>query len=140
MHVKMYQIGDKFCLSGLKSLAARKFETACDKFWDKDAFAEAAHYICSTEMPDERMKDKVIGVICQHFDLVQKPAIEELLKQFDLSFDVLKLKSSKIMVPKRMSSKKADAWSETVVNWDHRGSWGSWGGFDGWQVQTSYDV
>ena len=41
-------------------------------------------------MPDEKMRNEILDVIRRHKELVHEPAIEVLLKQFDLSFTVLK--------------------------------------------------
>jgi len=91
----MYDIADKYQAAGLKDLAAEKFYRACRHFWDKPDFVTAARQACATTPGHcEGLRDSLAKVVSEHIDqLIKKPEIEELLKEFTgLAFSVLKLK------------------------------------------------
>jgi hypothetical protein len=94
-HAKMYEIADKYDVDGLKDLARIKFEIACAGHWDDDNFPVAAHHAFSTTMVhDKGLRDIVVGTICNHMELIHKPAIETLMTEFNgLSFGILKKKA-----------------------------------------------
>jgi hypothetical protein len=94
-HAKMYEIADKYDVVDLKELAQTKFEVACAAYWNDDLFAVAAHHAFSTTMAhDKGLRDIVSGTICDHMELIHKPAIETLMTEFNgLSFGILKKKA-----------------------------------------------
>ncbi len=91
----MYEIGDKYYVSGLKQLAKRKFEAASAIYWNDPKFAEAAHHAFSTTPDhDKGLRDIVCKTISNHMSLLKKPEIEALMTNFNgLAFGVLKQKS-----------------------------------------------
>ncbi|KAI4633805.1 uncharacterized protein J4E87_000971 [Alternaria ethzedia] len=93
LHVKMYEIADKYEVRGLKDLAREKFQRSCKQFWDSDVFAVAAHHVfSSTPDSDKGLRDLVSLTISKHMCLMDKPEIEALLTEFNgLAFGLLKL-------------------------------------------------
>ena len=93
LHVKMYEIADKYEVRGLKDLAREKFQRSCKQFWDNDVFAVAAHHVFSTTPDsDKGLRDLVSLTISKHMGLMDKPEIEALLTEFNgLAFGLLKL-------------------------------------------------
>ncbi|KAF2823014.1 hypothetical protein CC86DRAFT_299958, partial [Ophiobolus disseminans] len=84
LHAKIYEIGDKYYVVGLKELAREKFLRACAKYWDDEHFAPVAHYAFSTTPEDDRgLRDVVINTISQHMVLLNKPAVEAMLAEFN---------------------------------------------------------
>ncbi|USP74896.1 glycoside hydrolase family 16 protein [Curvularia clavata] len=96
LHIKMYEIADKYQATGLKDLAAEKFHRACGHFWNETDFATAALYVCdSTPGRYEGLYDTVVKAMFEHIDvLIKKLEIEDVLRKFaGLGFSVLKLKT-----------------------------------------------
>jgi hypothetical protein len=98
LHAQMYEIGDKYDVTGLKELAREKFIRSCAKFWDDDCLAGAAHYAFSTTPEDDRgLREVVINTISQHMELLDKPEVEALLHQFNgLAVGILKSRAKEL--------------------------------------------
>lgn len=102
IHPKMYEVADKYDVAGLKDLVAHKFKASCKAYWDKPAFAQAAHYAFSTTPENDMgLRSIVAKVICENIDaLINKPEIEVLLTEFGgLSYQLLKMKTEKYWKP-----------------------------------------
>jgi aminopeptidase N len=83
IHSQMYQIGDKYDVTGLKELAREKFKRACTKYWDDECLAPAAHHAFSTTVDEDTgLKKVIIQVISDHIDLLNKPEVMTLLYEF----------------------------------------------------------
>jgi hypothetical protein len=95
LHAQLYEIGDKYDVTGLKELAREKFLRACTKYWNDDSLASAAHYAFSTTPEDDRgLREVVSNVISLHMELLNKPEIEALLHQFNgLAVGLLKARA-----------------------------------------------
>ncbi|KAF2107105.1 hypothetical protein BDV96DRAFT_654192 [Lophiotrema nucula] len=79
-HAKMYEIGDRLQIAGLKELARVKFEQACLVFWDSEMFAQAArHAFTTTPDCDKGLREIVSDTLNVHLELVLKEEIETLL-------------------------------------------------------------
>ena len=91
----MYEVGDKYYVSGLKDLAMSKFKIACSVYWNDAKFAEAANYAYSTTPDgDKGLRDIVCKTISDHMSLMNKPQVEVLMTQFNgLAFGLLKQKA-----------------------------------------------
>lgn len=97
IHAKMYEIGDKYHVSGLKELSKFKFELACAKFWDDFMFAEAANHAFSTTPDDDKgLRSIVCKTISDHMGLLKKAEVEALMTEFNgLAFGLLMEKAEK---------------------------------------------
>ncbi|CAI9629747.1 unnamed protein product [Alternaria burnsii] len=95
LSAKMYEIGDKYDVLGLKQLALAKFSLACEKYWESQQFAPAAHYAFSTTPEsDKGLRDIVIKTIADHMKMLNSPAVEALLNEFNgLAMGVLKIRA-----------------------------------------------
>lgn len=95
-HAKMYEIGDKYNVSGLKELSLHKFQRACGKYWNYPEFAEAANHAFSTTPDDDKgLRDIVCTTISEHMVLMKEPEVEALLTEFNgLAFGLLKKKAA----------------------------------------------
>lgn len=95
LHAQMYEVGDKYDVTGLKELAREKFLRACVEYWDDDRFAAAANYAFTTTPEDDRgLRDVVSNIISQHMDLLEKSAVEALLTEFNgLALGLLKARA-----------------------------------------------
>lgn len=95
LHAKMYEIGDKYNVVGLKPLAQEKFARSCNLHWNTEHFAPAANYAFSTTPEnDHGLRDIVSKTISDHIGLLNKPAVEAVLNEFNgLAVSVLKMKA-----------------------------------------------
>jgi hypothetical protein len=91
----MYEIGDRYYVSGLKKLSKEKFQQACCRHWDDTKFAEAANHVFSTTPENDKgLREVVCKTISQHMVLLKKPEIEALMTEFNgLVFGLLKEKA-----------------------------------------------
>ncbi|KAF3011203.1 hypothetical protein E8E13_011610 [Curvularia kusanoi] len=90
-HAKMFEMADKYVVSGLKQLCIEKYKQACLKFWDDSKFAESAYHAYSTTPTREKgLRNVVCKVISQHMSLLKKPEVEDLMNEFNgLAFGLL---------------------------------------------------
>jgi hypothetical protein len=80
VHVKVYDLGEKFKVAGLKDLARKKFEMWCSKYWEEEDFATAAHLVFSNTGQDNAgLREVVAKVVSDHISLLNKPTIEALM-------------------------------------------------------------
>jgi hypothetical protein len=98
LHAQMYEIADKYDVTGLKELAREKFLRACAKYWNDDHFAPAAHHaFTSTSEDDYGLKKVVSSTISQHMALLKKPEVEALLTEFNgLALGLLKARATEL--------------------------------------------
>jgi hypothetical protein len=94
-HAKMYEIGDKYGVIGLKELAREKFLRATAKYWNDEQFAPAAYYAFNTTPEEDKgLRDVVSNTISAHMELLNKPAVETLLTEFNgLAVGLLKMRA-----------------------------------------------
>jgi hypothetical protein len=97
IHAKMYEIGDKYQISGLKDLSKFKFELACARFWDDEIFAQAAgHAFSTTPEEDGGLRRIVVKTISEHMGLLKKGEVGALMAEFNgLAFGLLMEKAEK---------------------------------------------
>jgi hypothetical protein len=82
LHAKMYEIGDKYDVVGLKELAREKFIRSCAEHWNSDHFAPAVHYAFSTTPDDDKgLRDVISKTLFDHIDLIDKPEVEVILNE-----------------------------------------------------------
>jgi hypothetical protein len=98
LHAKLYEMGDKYDVTGLKKLACEKFLRACAIYWNDDHFATAAHYaFITTPEHDQGLRDIVSETISQYMELLNKPAVEALLHEFNgLAVGLLKMRATEL--------------------------------------------
>jgi hypothetical protein len=83
LHSKMYQMGDKYDVAGLKDLAREKFLRSCTEHWNSEYFAPAAQHAFSTTIDgDMGLREIIINLISEHMRLLNKPEVVALLDEF----------------------------------------------------------
>ncbi|RYN37615.1 hypothetical protein AA0119_g11868 [Alternaria tenuissima] len=92
VHSKMYAIGDKYDVAGLKELACKKFSPIGMSLWNNEAFVQAAeHVLNSTPDSDVGLREVLCQTIVSHIELLNKPAVADLLdKHTKFMFKVLR--------------------------------------------------
>ncbi|KAI4914834.1 hypothetical protein J4E90_004868 [Alternaria incomplexa] len=92
LHAKMYEMGDKYDVKGLKDLARVKFTSICTPLWNDEVFAQAAdHALNTTPDTDVGLREVIRKTIVAHIELLNKPEIAALLsKHTGFMFGVLR--------------------------------------------------
>ena len=95
LHAKMYELGDKYDVVGLKELAREKFQIWCERYWDEEDFAAAARCAFSTTPDkDAGLRDVVVRTVSGHIDLLNKPAVAAILNEFNgLAVGLLRMRA-----------------------------------------------
>jgi len=90
-HAKVYAIGEKYLIGGLKALALRKFNAAITTHWARDDFLEAVREAYgSTPDTDRGLRNSVIAAIHAHSELLKQEQVQSVLKEFNvLAYDLL---------------------------------------------------
>ena len=87
----MYEIADKYEVTGLKELACKNLALACLAFWDDEVFPIAIKHAFSTTIAEDRgLRDVIIKTVFSHDSLVRKAKIQAvMLEHSDLAVGVL---------------------------------------------------
>ena len=90
IHARLYAIGEKYGVTGLKTLAMRKFEKEVGYHWKSDDFIQAVEEVfTSTVEGDKGLRDIVVDTIARHPDLLDKQQLQDVVKSCDLSFELM---------------------------------------------------
>lgn len=90
VHAKVYAVAEKYNLSDLKTLAMEKFQDEVKGRWDSDDFILAAQEVyTSTVEHDRSLRDVVVRTMSEHLCLLDKKAVQDMVKSSDLAFDLL---------------------------------------------------
>ena len=90
LHVKLYGLGEFYLIEGLKSLALKKFRADAQRHWQTDDFLTAAKEACtSTPSHDKGMRNEVLKAICDHPKFLDNEKAQNVVKDLDLSFDLM---------------------------------------------------
>lgn len=87
----MYEIADKYDISGLKMLAREKFRRSCVQYWDNEVFVPAFEYALSTT-PDEDqgLRETLIEVVVRHRAVLDQAGISDIMGQdTEFAFNVM---------------------------------------------------
>ena len=90
-HSEVYEIAEKYEVTGLKELACKNFTLACEAFWDDEAFPITIKHAFSTTVAEDRgLRDVIIKTVFSHDSLVRKAKIQAvMLEHSDLAVGVL---------------------------------------------------
>lgn len=94
VHSKMYEIGERYDVQGLKELAKEKFRIACNEFWNTSDFHQAAHHAFNSTIADDAgLRTIVSQILADHMELINREEIAALLIEFNgLAYGLLKEK------------------------------------------------
>ena len=82
LHAKMYEIADKYDVSGLKILSREKFSRSCIKYWDHGVFPIAFEYaLSSTPDKDQGLREVLCRTIVAHTTLLDQATTERILSE-----------------------------------------------------------
>jgi hypothetical protein len=91
LHAKVYALGEKYGIRGLKKAAKGKFESEIESGTvGIDDFAEAAEEVYTSTISDDRgLRDVVVKIIEQDILLLDHVVVQEAMRATDLALDVL---------------------------------------------------
>ncbi|KAI5457494.1 hypothetical protein BGZ63DRAFT_394864 [Mariannaea sp. PMI_226] len=90
LHAKVYALGEKYGIKGLKALAVKKFEDEVVHHWDSADFLLAIQEVYTSTVDHDRpMRDAVVATFSKHGSLLDKPSVQDVVKGLELSFDLL---------------------------------------------------
>jgi hypothetical protein len=81
-HAKVYAIAEKYCISGLKSLARQKFTTQASVHFTTTEFADAMQEVYESTVDSDRgLRDVIIQAFRSHPELAQREDIEDVVRE-----------------------------------------------------------
>ncbi|KAF5685943.1 kelch repeat BTB domain-containing protein [Fusarium circinatum] len=91
LHAKVYALGEKYRIEGLKKEAQRKFESEIQSGnVGVDDFAEAVEEVYTSTVSDDRgLRDVVVRMIEQDILLLDHMVVREVMRATDFALDVL---------------------------------------------------
>ncbi|KAF1953420.1 hypothetical protein CC80DRAFT_420445, partial [Byssothecium circinans] len=98
LHSKVYEVAEKYQVTELKELAAKKFSLACGLHWEKDEFVDALRHACiSTVTEDKGLRTTLAKTVADHMELLKKEAVKELLSENgDVAVQALELMAKRL--------------------------------------------
>ncbi|KAK8208940.1 hypothetical protein M8818_003903 [Zalaria obscura] len=93
VHTKMYALGEKYGIPGLKALALVRFEESANIHWRGAEFAEAIPVIYTSTIEQDRgLRDAVVRkTISERTSLLRKVEIETVMKDINqFAYDIVK--------------------------------------------------
>lgn len=93
-NVKMYVIGDKYDIPGLRVLATEKYQTCVDSNWNSSMFSQSAQYLWDNTMETDRPLRNAVATAAHTSleELLDRGEFGDILKNnASFCFDVLKL-------------------------------------------------
>ncbi|KAF2634165.1 hypothetical protein P280DRAFT_524373 [Massarina eburnea CBS 473.64] len=95
LHAQLYQLADKYFISGFKELITKKFTPMAKIYWDTKVFLEAADIVCATTMDtDLGLRKTVVDVLDEHVELLGSKLVQKLLQENgDIGLKLLQLKA-----------------------------------------------
>ena len=90
IHARVYALGEKYDIKGLKTLSIKKFNQAAKVHWNSGDFMRAVEEVYTTTGDQDRgMRDAVVEVIFQYPKVLNKASMQKLARRLDLSFDLM---------------------------------------------------
>ncbi|KAF5253944.1 hypothetical protein FANTH_1269 [Fusarium anthophilum] len=115
VHYKVYALGEKYGIPGLKALAAQNFETECEDVFSSSKvqrLGDLIHemreaYACTAE-GDSPLRDAVVRVLKSKPIIFEREDVKEFLKEEGLAYDMVMSCVQDIL------NRREDDWSEVV--------------------------
>ncbi|KAF5685942.1 kelch 4 [Fusarium circinatum] len=96
VHYKVYALGEKYGIPGLKALAAHNFETRCEDLFNSsrvNRLGDLIHemreaYACTAE-GDRPLRDAVVRILKSKPIILEREDVKEFLKEEGLAYDMV---------------------------------------------------
>jgi hypothetical protein len=90
IHAKVYALGEKYDIGGLKTLSLVKFKTEARVHWNTDGFISAVEEAYTSTIDQDRgMRNAVVEAIYQHTSVLDKKPMQDVVRRLDLCFDLM---------------------------------------------------
>jgi hypothetical protein len=90
LFAKVYAIGEKYGIPGLKAIALSKFETLAKAYVNTNEFRIAAEEVYTSTIDEDRgMRDVVVKTVEENIALLNDEGFEALAKNTELGHDLL---------------------------------------------------
>jgi len=90
IHAKMYALGEKYDIQGLKDLALGKFLTEVEFYWDTDDFIKAFEEVFTSTVEEDRgLRNACVDIIAQHVELLDRTQLQDVVKRCDVAFELM---------------------------------------------------
>ncbi|RYP43542.1 hypothetical protein DL768_009876 [Monosporascus sp. mg162] len=87
---KLLPRSEKYAISSLKLLAAKKFTLECELWWNHRDFIHAAREVYSSTLDHDRgLRDVVVQTIREHRELLHSGEVKSVLRDTLLAYDLL---------------------------------------------------
>ncbi|KAH6847105.1 hypothetical protein B0I37DRAFT_374303 [Chaetomium sp. MPI-CAGE-AT-0009] len=90
VHARVYALGEKYDIQGLKTLAIEKFKTEAKVHWNCDEFIRAVEEVYTSTIDQDRgLRDAVVEAIRVHPTVLDKEPMQNVVRRLDLCFDLM---------------------------------------------------
>ncbi|KAK3681069.1 hypothetical protein B0T22DRAFT_415496 [Podospora appendiculata] len=93
IHARLYEIGERYGIRGLKDLALEKFKSDLKSLWEPGDLMEAIEVTYSPDLGndnDNAMRKVIVQALSAHRDLLTEAPVQEVVQKFGkLSFDLM---------------------------------------------------
>jgi hypothetical protein len=90
IHARVYALGEKYDIKGLKALALEKFKKEAIEYWDSHDFIQAVEEVYTSTIDQDRgMRDAVVQAIRVHPTVLDKALMQDVVRRLDLCFDLM---------------------------------------------------
>ncbi|KAF4961274.1 hypothetical protein FSARC_10221 [Fusarium sarcochroum] len=89
-HAKVYALGEKYGIRGLKALALQKFENEVEHHTESEDFLLAVKELYTSTVDEDRpLRDVVVKTMTKRTSLLNRESVQEVVKSTELGFDLL---------------------------------------------------
>lgn len=90
VHARLYALGEKYGIQGLKALSLKKFEAEAGSFWNSNDFPRAVEEVYRSTLDHDRaLRDAVTNVIVKNPQFLDSESAQNVVKSSDLCFDLM---------------------------------------------------
>ncbi|KAF4459178.1 speckle-type poz [Fusarium albosuccineum] len=86
IHVKVYALAEKYAIEDLKAVALKKFRIEAKEHWQSQDFIDAIQEVYTSTVDSDRgLRDVLVGIICLHMELLDRPSFQDAVKDHRLT-------------------------------------------------------
>merc|ERR1712000_406646 len=90
IHARVYALGEKYGIEGLKLLSLEKFKQEAEFHWDSDDFVRPAEEAYSSTLDQDRgLRDAVADVFTRHPRILDSERVQTVVRELDLCFELM---------------------------------------------------
>jgi transcriptional accessory protein Tex/SPT6 len=90
LYAKIYSLGEKYGIQGLKALSLSEFQKEVEDPWNMQDFIYAVKEVfTSTVEGDRGLRDVIVQAIVEHPDLLDEEQLRDVVKSCGLCFELM---------------------------------------------------